>query len=147
MLNASTSSQGFLEKPLHRVIAVFHDRDDASETAADLASNGFDPSDIEYACGVEGLASSHDEASLVSKLTRSLRNATYDRVLLNRFDAALDDGECVLAVHVHKPEEKVLAAKILQRHHADHIEYFGLAMTETISHPVDTEQLRKDDSF
>ena len=129
------SEQAFTPDPLYKLMAVFEDSDAGVAAAEDLKASLFDPADIELFCGVPGAATydfNGDEHGLVAKLLRSFRNITYDRIIMARYEAALNDGHCVMMVHIHKDIRKDEAAAIMHRYNPAQVDYFGLAMTKAI---------------
>ncbi len=135
------SEQAFTPDPLHKLMSIFVDSNSGVAAAAELADNGFSEADIELFCGVPG-AETYDftgEAhGLAAQFLRSFRNITYDRVIMDRYQTALRDGHCVLMVHIHKAAQKAAAAEIIHKYNTAQVDYFGLAMTETLPDKPDT---------
>jgi len=52
---------------------------------------------------------------------------------LDRYEAALRTGNCLVMVHIHKTAQKNEVAQLFHHHNAHQVDYFGLAMTEHIS--------------
>jgi hypothetical protein len=129
------SEQAFTPDPLFKLMGIFEDSDAGVSAADDLRVNGFDAEDIELFCGVPGAETfdfSGKEHGLVAKMLRSFRNITFDRVIMDRYEKALNEGHCVLMVHIRKTPMKDEAAAIMHRYGAVQVDYFGLAMTEAI---------------
>lgn len=135
------SEQAFTPDPLYKLMSIFEDSNAGVAAAAELKANGFDESDIELFCGVRG-AETYDftgEAhGLAAQFLRAFRNITNDRIVMDRYQAALRDGHCVLMVHIHKAVKKTAAAEIIHKYNTAQVDYFGLAMTETLPEKPDT---------
>lgn len=129
------SEQAFTPDPLFKLMGIFEDSNAGVAAADDLKVHAFEPKDIELFCGVPGAATYDfhgDEHGLIAKMLRSFRNITFDRVIMDRYEKALNDGHCVLMVHIHKTIRKDDAAAIMHRHGAVQVDYFGLTMTTAI---------------
>lgn len=129
------SEQAFTPDPLYKLMGVFEDSDAGVSAAEDLKSSGFNAEDIELFCGVPGAATydfSGEEHGLIATMLRAFRNITYDRVIMGRYEKALQDGHCVLMVHIQKDIRKDEAAAIMHRYGAAQVDYFGLAITQAI---------------
>lgn len=129
------NEQAFTPDPLYKLMGIFDDSDAGVSAAEDLKSNGFDAADIELFCGVPG-AETYDftgeSHGLAAKFLRSFRNITYDRIIMERYEKALQDGHCVLTIHMQKAVNKDEAAQIMHRYNAVQVDYFGLAATTAI---------------
>ena len=135
------SEQAFTPDPLHKLMSIFEDSNSGVAAAAELKANGFDESDIELFCGVKG-AETYDFTGeghgLAAQFLRAFRNITNDRIVMDRYQAALRDGHCVLMVHIHKAVKKTAAAEIIHKYNTAQVDYFGLAMTENLPDKPDT---------
>ena len=135
------NDQAFTPDPLYKLMSIFEDSTAGVAAAAELADSGFDKSDIELFCGVPG-AETYDftgeSHGLGAQFLRAFRNITYDRVIMDRYQNALRDGHCVLMVHIHKSQQKAAAAEIIHKYNTAQVDYFGLAMTETLPDKPDT---------
>jgi hypothetical protein len=139
------NEQAFTPDPVYKLMGIFADSDAGVAAAEDLKANGFNEADIELFCGVPGEQTydfSGEDHGLITKLLRSFRNITYDRVIMDRYQAALRDGHCVLMVHIHKDPQKTEAADIMHRYNASQVDYFGLAMTKAF--PVEGSEDKYD---
>ena len=135
------NEQAFTADPLHKLMSIFEDSNAGVAAAAELAANGFSESDIELFCGVPGAETydfSGEAHGLAAQFLRAFRNITYDRVIMDRYQSALHDGHCVLMVHIHKAPQKAAAAEIIHKYNTAQVDYFGLAMTETLPNVADT---------
>ena len=135
------SEQAFTPDPLYKLMSIFVDSNSGVAAAAELAANGFDEKDIELFCGVPGAETydfTGDAHGLAAQFLRRFRNITYDRVIMSRYEMALQDGHCVLMVHIHKAEHKAAAAEIIHKYNTAQVDYFGLAITETVPDKPDT---------
>lgn len=127
------SEQAFTPDPLFKLLGVFENSDSGVAAAEELKANGFDPNDIELFCGVPGAETydfSGDEHGLAAKFLRKFRNITFDRVIMDRYQQALQNGHCVMTVHIHKTPRRDEAAEIMNRHGAVQVDHFGLGMTK-----------------
>ena len=137
-IESNTKDQPITPDPLFKVTGVFETPEEASAAVDELASSGFAGKDVEYFCGEPGeekydFTGAGAGQGILARLLRSFRNSTYDRVILERYEAALRTGNCLVMVYIHKTEHKVTVAQILHNHNAHEVDYFGLAMTEHIS--------------
>jgi len=135
-IESTTTDQPITPDPLFKVAAVFDTQQDASAVVDELRANGFADSDIESYCGEPGVDNfdlSGSNQGLMARLLRTFRNSTYDRVILDRYEAALRTGNCLVMVHIHKTAQKTEVAQLFHQHNAHQVDYFGLAMTEHIS--------------
>ena len=137
------SEQAFTPDPLFKLMGIFEDSNAGVAAAEDLRTNGFDSADIDLFCGVPGAESydfSGDEHGLAAKFMRKFRNITFDRVIMERYQHALQEGHCVMTVHIHKTPRRDEAADIMQRHGAVQVDHFGLGMTKAFpDHPQESE--------
>src|SRR4051794_32208495 len=134
-IELTTTDQPITPDPLFKVAAVFDTVDEAQAAMDELEAQGFASKDIESFCGEPGTDVDFSAANqgIMARLLRTFRNSTYDRVILDRYEAALRTGNCMVMVHIHKTVNKNIAAQILHHHNAHQVDYFGLAMTEHIS--------------
>jgi hypothetical protein len=135
-IELTTTDQPITPDPLFKVAAVFDTQQDASAVVDALKANGFVDNDIESYCGEPGVDNfdlSGSNQGLMARLLRTFRNSTYDRVILDRYEAALRTGNCLVMVHIHKTAQKNEVAQLFHHHNAHQVDYFGLAMTEHIS--------------
>lgn len=127
------SEQAFTPDPLYKIMGIFEDSDSGVSAAEDLAANNFAQEDIELFCGVPGAKtydfSGKDHGALTSVL-RKFRGITFDRVIMDRYEQALQNGHCVMMVHIHKTARRDEAAEIMHRYGAVQVDHFGLAMTK-----------------
>jgi hypothetical protein len=137
------SEQAFTPDPLFKLMGIFEDSDAGVAAAEVLRANGFDPADIELFCGVPGAETydfTGDEHGLAAKFMRKFRNITFDRIIMDRYQQALQEGHCVMTVHIHKTPRRAEAAEIMQRYGAVQVDHFGLGMTKAFpDHPEESE--------
>jgi hypothetical protein len=137
------NEQAFTPDPLNKLMGIFEDSNAGVAAAEDLKAAGFEASDIEMFCGVPG-AETYDftgEAhGLAAKFLRLFRSGTFDRVILKRYETALQDGHCVLMVHIHKAARRDEAADVMHRHGAVQVDHFGLAMTKAFPDNPDSSE-------
>ena len=130
------SEQAFTPDPLYKLMGIFNDSDAGVAAADELKANAFEPDDIELFCGVPGAETfdfAGDEHGLVAKMMRAFRSITFDRVIMDRYEKALNEGHCVMMIHIHKDIRKDEAAAIMHRHGAAQVDYFGLAATQAFT--------------
>jgi len=137
------SELAFTPDPLYKMMGIFEDSDAGVAAAEDLKANGFDANDIELFCGVPG-AETYDftgeEHGLAAQFLRKFRGITFDRIIMQRYQSALQDGHCVMTVHIHKTARRDEAADIMHRHRAVQVDHFGLGMTKAFAdHPHESE--------
>ncbi len=130
------SEQAFTPDPLYKMMGIFEDSGAGVTASEELHANGFAQADIELFCGVPGAETydfSGEEHGLASMFLRKFRNTTFDRVILKRYELALQEGHCVLMVHIHKTATRDEAAFIMHSHGAVQVDHFGLAMTKAFT--------------
>ncbi len=137
------SEQAFTPDPLYKIMGIFEDSDSGVSAAEDLAANNFAQEDIELFCGVPGAKtydfSGKDHGALTSVL-RQFRGITFDRVIMDRYEQALQNGHCVMMVHIHETARREAAAEIMHRYGAVQVDHFGLAMTKAFpDNPASSE--------
>jgi len=141
------NEQAFTPDPLFKLMGIFEDSDASVAAAEDLKVNGFDPADIELFCGVPGAETfdfKGDEHGLAAKFLRKFRNITYDRIIMERYQQALQDGHCVMTVHIHKTPRRDEAADIMHRYGAVQVDHFGLGMTKAFPDSAETAENKYD---
>jgi len=124
--------EAFTPDPMFKLMGIFEDSNDGVAAVDELRTNAFEPNDIELFCGVPGAETydfSGDEHGLIAKMLRAFRNITFDRVIMERYEKALQRGHCVVMIHIRKDIRKDEAVAIIHRHGAAQVDYFGLAMT------------------
>lgn len=127
------NEQAFTPDPLYKMMGIFANSDAGVSAAEDLKANGFEAEDIELFCGVPGAETydfSGEEHGIAAIFMRNFRKITFDRVIMDRYQAALRDGHCVLMIHIHKDARREEAAAIMHRYGAVQVDHFGLAMTK-----------------
>jgi hypothetical protein len=141
------SEQAFTPDPLYKLMGIFEDSDAGVAAAEDLKANGFAAEDIELFCGVPG-AETYDftgeEHGLAAQFLRKFRNITYDRIIMERYQAALQDGHCVMTVHIHKTPRRDEAADIMHRYGAVQVDHFGLGLTKAFPDHPETSETKYD---
>lgn len=141
------SEQAFTPDLLFKLMGIFEDSDKGVAAAEDLKANGFDADDIELFCGVPG-AETYDftgEAhGLAAQFLRKFRSITYDRIIMERYQKALEDGHCVMTVHIHKTPRRDEAADIMHRYGAVQVDHFGLTMTTAFPDHAQTAENKYD---
>jgi hypothetical protein len=141
------SEQAFTPDPLYKLMGIFENSDAGVQAAEDLAANGFAAKDIELFCGVPGAATydfSGEDHGTAVKFLRKWRNSTFDRVIMDRYQHALEDGHCVMMVHIHKTPRRDEAAEIMHRYDAVQLDHFGLGMTKAFPDNPDAQEDKYD---
>ncbi len=135
-VETGSGQQPITPDPLYKVAGVFDTPAEAAAAVDALKAAGFNEPDIELFCGEPG-EEKYDFSGagdgILARLLRTFRNSTHDRVILDRYEAALRADNCVIMVYIHKAERKEIAAQLLHDNNAHEVDYFGLAMTEHIS--------------
>jgi hypothetical protein len=141
------NEQAFTPDPLYKLMGIFEDSQAGVAAAEDLAANGFDAKDIELFCGVPG-AQTYDftgeEHGVGAKFFRKFRNITFDRVIMDRYQHALQDGHCVMMVHIPKAPRRTLAAEIMHRYGAVQVDHFGLGLTKAFPDQPESQENKYD---
>ena len=141
------SEQAFKPDPLYKLMGIFEDSDAGVKAAEDLAANGFESKDIELFCGVPGAETydfTGDEHGFGAKFLRKFRSITFDRVIMDRYQQALEDGHCVMMVHIHKTPRRDEAARFMHRYGAVQVDHFGLGMTKAFPDNAETAENKYD---
>ncbi len=127
--NAIHIEDDFLAFPIHKLVSGFEDQATVDAAIADLQSHGFQPDDIEGICGTAGERRMDFAGTHHGTLTTFLRNLQHigpDRQFLERYEAYLRDGHCLIMVSVRNKLRKQAAAEILHKHTNEKVTYFGL---------------------
>jgi hypothetical protein len=132
---ALSADEGFLTYPIHKVVAVFEDRDAIEAAVEELKQHNFPADEIEALCGIEGEAQMDFEGTrhgALTTLVRAVQHIGPDRTYLERYEKNLHDGHCLIMVRVTNKLRKTLAAEILHKHTQQQVTYFGLLLIEEI---------------
>lgn len=130
---AINNPDGFTPDPVYKMMGIFENSDSGVAAVDDLKNANFDGQDIELFCGIAGEQtydfSGEDHGPLASFM-RKIRNITFDRVIMERYQQALRDGHCVLTLLIQDSKRKKEAADLMHHHGAAQVDYFGLAVTQ-----------------
>jgi hypothetical protein len=123
-----SANDDFLAFPIHNVVGVFDDPDAAEATVNELRESGFPEKEITTYCGVEGtekLDFGGTRHGTLPSLLRALQHYGPDRTYIERHEALLRDGRCLVMAHVRDKRHKARAADIMHHHTKGHVTYFG----------------------
>jgi hypothetical protein len=123
--------------PMDWLLAVIDEPDAARRAARALISAGFDPDQVKVLEGAtaEGsLADLPTSTGAVGQLIRLVQFVTMDQTPdLRLYEAALDDGRAIVAVHSSGREQLLEARDLLATHGAHFQNHFGRYATEELS--------------
>ncbi len=131
----AVAADDFLKYPMYKVVSVFQDADEVVMAVNELQASGFGGDEIEAFCGWEGLKSAvypGTKPGVWQNFVHAARHVGPDRTYLERYEKHLQDGDCLIMVHVENKERKAEAAKVLHRHTKERVTYFGLLMADEI---------------
>jgi hypothetical protein len=123
-----SASDDFLAFPIHNVVGVFDDADDAKAAVTELRESGFPENEITtYHAGEDTEKPDFGSArhGTLPAFLRALQHYGPDRTYLERHEALLRDGCCLVMAHVKDKRHKVRAADIMHHHTRRHVTYFG----------------------
>jgi hypothetical protein len=131
----ATDGKDFVFSPLHNLVGVFHTEDSMNATIDELEKSGFERHDMRTftgAAGIEDLDFDGSGNGSAAELLRSLQRLGPDRTYLDRYEKYLQDGDCILMLHVPEEEQKKLAADIIRKESVHRITYFGTFVIEEV---------------
>lgn len=130
-----SADEGFLTYPIHKVVAVFEDRDAIDAAVEELKQHNFPVDEIEALCGIEGekqMDFTGERHGAWTTFVRAAQHIGPDRTYLERYEKNLHEGHCLIMVRVTNKLRKAMAAEILHKHTQEKVTYFGLLMIEEI---------------
>lgn len=125
----------FLTYPIHKLVSVFENPDEAVAAVAELQANGFKMEDIEAFCGWENKNERRVAGArpgIWDAFLHAARHVGPSRIYIERYERHLQAGHCIILVKVTKKERKHRAAEILHKHTKERVTYFGLLAADEI---------------
>lgn len=123
--------------PTHQVLGVIDDPAQAREAAAALEAAGVAQAGIRLLLGEEGRAQLANLGPHPNPLSRIVRGFQF--LLMDQlpdflvYERAIEDGRCVIAVHVDGRDAMLRTRTVLERFGAHFLNYFGRFVTEELS--------------
>jgi hypothetical protein len=135
--DGSDGARSMIRYPMDWLLAVIDDPKEARQAAAALTAAGFDAAHVKVLQGAtaEGsLADLPTSKGAVGQLIRLVQFVTMDQTPdLRLYEAALDDGRAIVAVHSTTRERLLEARDVLATHEAHFQNHFGRYATEEFS--------------
>ena len=125
---AVSANDDFLAFPIHNVVGVFDDAGAAEGALKELRESGFSENQITAYCGTEvseRLDFGGTRRGTLPSFLRVLQHYGPDRTYIERHEALLRDGRCLVMAHVSDKRHKARAADIMHHHTKGHVTYFG----------------------
>ena len=127
-LSLKTQDEKFIINPTDYLFGIIDDLE-AAETAVNaLISAGFSPDSVSVFHGEQGVRQIDATGIAHGRLARFVRwrqSTTSMRQHAERYEQAVRDGHCVIAVHVRNLEARELARQILKRHSGHFVNFYG----------------------
>ena len=120
-------TQDFIGYPTNTLFGIVDDKADAEQVLFELASAGF-VNDIRVFHGAEGVAqidASGANHGWLAQLRRFHQKSTVEREHAERYELAVEQGHCVIAVQTGESERREQAREILKAHGGHFINYYG----------------------
>ena len=122
--------------PTNRLLAVIDDPAEAAAAMAELQAAGFVARDLDLLRGDEGadrIDGTGDVSGWIGRLRRAFDFTLMDQLVdFAAYERALRDGRAVVMVHLHGDGPKEAARRILKRHGAHFVNYYGRFATEEL---------------
>lgn len=126
----------FTTYPNGRICAILSTGVAAEDVLNALLESGIVQEDIEVYCGRKGaivMDVDADHHGLLAKIAKVFRAfGDMENKSMQKYKAALEKGEYVFAILVKKDEEKETIRRILAKHEAREIQYFGTWVVESL---------------
>ena len=122
------SSKDFRSYPTNRVVAILDSPQAAEDARADLVAAGITEGTIEFACGEEGLREIDFKGTSSGFFARMMRMVQQIGELAEywkRYEKALQDGKCLLAVDAAEDGVRKLALEKIKARGGHYINFFG----------------------
>jgi hypothetical protein len=122
------SSKGFRAYPTNRVVAILDSPQAAESARNDLVAAGVAADTIEFACGQEGLKAidfSGKSSSVIARMYRAIQQMGELAEYWKKYEKALQDGKCLLAVDADDDSVRRLAHEKLKARGGRTINFFG----------------------
>jgi hypothetical protein len=121
-------TQGFRAYPTNRVVAILDSPQAAESARGDLVAAGVPADTIEFACGQEGLKTidfSGQSSGVIARMIRAIQQIGELAEYWKRYEKALQDGKCLLAVDADEDSVRKLAHEKIKARGGRYINYFG----------------------
>lgn len=121
--------------PMHRVLGIIPNPDDVEEVKAELRAAGFAEQAMCALCGEEGCCCLDPEGDRHGPLLHALRwwqHFTPEYEHFARYEQAVRDGQCVIAVRAYHHLDWEPIQQILTRHGGHFIHFYGLAIHDLV---------------
>ncbi len=122
------SSKDFRSYPTNRVVAILDSPQAAESARADLVAAGIAADTVEFACGKEGLREIDFQGTshgLVARMVRMVQQIGELAEYWKRYEKALQDGKCLLAVDAGEDAVRELAHEKIKARGGHYINFFG----------------------
>ena len=133
----SVGGRRMIRYPMNWLLAVIDDREAARQAADALAAAGFGPDQVKVLEGATTEGSLSDlptSEGAIGRLIRLVQFVTMDQTPdLRLYEAALDDGRAIVAVHCSGRAKLLQARDLLAGHGAHFQNHFGRYATEEFS--------------
>jgi hypothetical protein len=133
----SAGGRSMIRYPMDWLLAVIDDPKSAHEAAAALVAAGFDAEQVKVLEGATAggsLADLPTSKGAIGRLIRLIQFVTMDQTPdLRLYEAALDDGRAIVAVHCSTREKLLEVRDLLVVHGAHFQNHFGRYATEEFS--------------
>ena len=127
-LNLKTQDENFIINPTDYLFGIIDDPEVAETGLKALVSAGFSPDHVRVFHGERGVRqidATGVEHGRLARLIRWRQSTTPMRQHAERYEQAVRDGHCVVAVHARNLEARELARQILKRHGGHFINFYG----------------------
>jgi len=122
------SSKGFRAYPTNRVVAILDSPQAAESARADLVAAGIAADTVEFACGQEGLREidfQGTSSGVFARMLRAIQQVGELAEYWKRYEKALQDGKCILAVDAGEDAVRKLAHEKIKARGGHFINFFG----------------------
>lgn len=131
------AKRAMITYPTRRLLGVIDDEAQAREAVAALAASGVPGADIRLLQGTDGraqLATLGSKPNVLSRLVRAVQFMSMDQLPdFLVYERAIEDGRCVVAVHVPDRDAMLRARVVLERFGAHFLNHFGRLQTEELT--------------
>jgi hypothetical protein len=127
----------FRHRPVNELAALLPDKQAADAAIKDLEAANVDISGVRVLHGEEGadiLDPTGAEHGFATRIVRWLQTRGYDRNILDVYEEGLEKGEALITVPCALADSRHLA-RLIVRHGAHGIIYFGPGTAETLTAP------------
>lgn len=127
-LSENVNDDKFIFNPTDNLFGIIDDLLKAEQAVETLVSSGFARDDITSFQGELGAHQIDADGSEHGRLTRIIRwrqSTTPARQDAERYEQAVHEGKCVIAVQTKTPETRESARQILKAHGGHYINFYG----------------------